>query len=98
MLTWNDFAQAEPRLAQHGQRLLRVDDATPAGGLAYLATVRRDGSPRLHPISPALIDGHLYALILTTSPKQADLRRFIIWNSIPTPHLLLQEVCYGQKS
>jgi len=74
MLSWDAFAQAKPHLAQHGQRLLRVDDWTPAGGLAYLATVRQDGGPRLHPISPALIAGHLYAFILTASPKQADLR------------------------
>jgi hypothetical protein len=77
MVPWQTFAESNPPLAAHGQRLLLL--GTEYGdflaGLAYLATVRADGGPRIHPISPALIDGRLYAFILTTSPKYADLRR-----------------------
>ena len=45
------------------------------GGLAYLATVRKDGGPRIHPISPVLLDGRLYAFVLKRSPKWHDLVR-----------------------
>ena len=44
-------------------------------GLAFLATVRKDGAPRLHPICPTVVDDRLYALILPSSPKCGDLKR-----------------------
>jgi Pyridoxamine 5'-phosphate oxidase len=79
MITWRDFAHASPALATIGERMLRINKDKPAGslagGLAYLATIRKDGGPRIHPISPALIDGRLYAFILNHSPKQHDLLR-----------------------
>jgi hypothetical protein len=43
-------------------------------GLGYLATVRRDGAPRLHPVCPILSGDGLY-LFLGPSPKTHDLRR-----------------------
>jgi len=43
-------------------------------GLGFLATVRPDGSPRLHPMWPLLTEDELLAFIIP-SPKQADLRR-----------------------
>jgi len=43
-------------------------------GLGFLATVRTDGGPRLHPMCPLLTDDALYAFIIP-SPKQADLGR-----------------------
>lgn len=43
-------------------------------GLAFLATVRRDGGPRVHPMCPLIHDGGLYAFIVP-GPKQADLHR-----------------------
>jgi uncharacterized pyridoxamine 5'-phosphate oxidase family protein len=43
--------------------------------LAYLATVRRDGSPRVHPVSPFVIDGRLYVATPRTSPKARDQER-----------------------
>ena len=79
MATWREFMQATPALAALGERMLRVHKDKPAGslagGLAYLATIRKDGGPRLHPISPALIEGRLYAFILNHSPKKHDLLR-----------------------
>jgi hypothetical protein len=44
-------------------------------GLGYLATVRPDGGPRLHPFCPVFHDGGLYGLILPASPKCRDLDR-----------------------
>jgi hypothetical protein len=43
--------------------------------VAYLATVRRDGGPRLHPFCPIIADGRLFAAIPRRSPKGWDLRR-----------------------
>jgi len=77
MVTWQDFAESTPGLAANSQRLLLLgyEYGSFLAGLAYLATIRPDGGPRIHPISPALLDGRLYAFILMTSPKYADLRR-----------------------
>ena len=43
--------------------------------LAYLATVRKDGSPRLHPLSPIFADGRLFVAIEATAPRRFDLAR-----------------------
>jgi hypothetical protein len=43
-------------------------------GMGFLATVRRDGGPRVHPICPILTEDALFALIVP-GPKLADLRR-----------------------
>ena len=71
MTTWGAFADAEPELAADGLRLL-----TQFGpGLGFLATIRPDGGPRLHPICPVVADGELWAFIIEASPKCRDLRR-----------------------
>jgi hypothetical protein len=44
-------------------------------GLGYLATVRRDGGPRLHPVCPHIADGRLWVFIGHGSPKRHDLLR-----------------------
>jgi hypothetical protein len=44
-------------------------------GLAYLATIRKDGAPRLHPVCPVLSRGRLYILVIPQSPKRWDLQR-----------------------
>ena len=71
MVTWKEFAAAEPELADVGRSLLFQFNV----GLAFLATVRRDGAPRLHPVCPVLSDDRLFVLIIPTSPKRHDLRR-----------------------
>ena len=43
-------------------------------GLGYLATIRRDGGPRVHPVSPVIADGGLFCFIVN-SPKRHDLER-----------------------
>lgn len=71
MVSWDTFATEDPELAKFGKDLLfqaRI-------GHAFLATLRKDGSPRLHPISLIISDGHLYVLIPRRSPKCADLLR-----------------------
>jgi hypothetical protein len=69
--TWAAFEAAEPEMAGAGHKL--VYQYGP--GLGYLATVRRDGGPRLHPFCPVIAEGQLWAYILTASPKGRDLRR-----------------------
>ena len=67
-LSWHEFAQAEQELANFGEARFRE-------GVAFLATVRQDGSPRVHPVSPDLIEGHLLVFMEPTSPKGHDLLR-----------------------
>jgi len=47
MVTWKEFAAAEPDLADVGRSLLYQFKV----GLAFLATVRQDGAPVPHPVS-----------------------------------------------
>ena len=44
MATWGEFEAAEPEMAAVAHRLLQ-----PAP-IMMLATVRRDGAPRVHPV------------------------------------------------
>ena len=71
MVTWHEFAEAAPALARTGRELLMQFGV----GLAFLATVRRDGGPRLHPVCPVLSDERLFVLITPASPKREDLLR-----------------------
>jgi len=70
VLTWSSFKSEQPELAAAGKALLYQHGV----GLAFLATVRGDGRPRLHPFCPLFADDRLFAFIVP-SPKQADLRR-----------------------
>jgi hypothetical protein len=69
MATWAEFAEAEPALAEYGWQLLREEH-----GYAFLATVTRDGGPRVHPVAPFVAEGRLLVTIDDTSPKAHDLR------------------------
>src|SRR5437762_9823437 len=71
MVTWHAFAAAEPELAAAGRSLLFQFGV----GLAFLATVRKDGAPRLHPLCPVLSNDRLFVLITALSPKRYDLLR-----------------------
>lgn len=69
MATWAEFEAAAPDLAAFGRKLM------PGIPLAYLATVRPDGGPRLHPFCPIFAAGRLYGAIAGGTPKARDLRR-----------------------
>jgi len=60
-----------PDMVAHGQRLIYVHGV----GLGYLATIRKDGGPRLHPMCPLIVEGGLWTMIGPDGPKCADLRR-----------------------
>jgi hypothetical protein len=73
MKPWDALKHENPELAMIGRRLLF--QSQPHVGFAFLATLRKDGAPRLHPVSIILFNDHLYVMIPTTSPKCADLLR-----------------------
>jgi hypothetical protein len=68
--SWSDFAVASPRLAADVRALLELSGQC----FGYLATVRRDGGPRVHPVSPVIAEGGLFCFV-TLSPKRQDLDR-----------------------
>lgn len=67
-MSWAHLVAANPGLATHGRDRLH-------GRVCYLATVRADGSPRVHPVTPDITDDALYVFMEPTSPKGHDLRR-----------------------
>jgi hypothetical protein len=71
MSGWSLLATGQPEMAEAGRRLLYQYGV----GLAFLATVRLDGGPRLHPVCPTLVDDRLFVAILSASPKCRDLLR-----------------------
>ena len=67
-----EFEQADPDLARFG--LSRLD-----GKVAYLATVREDGLPRAHPVTPVIGEGYCFVFVEPSSPKARDL-----WKKVST--------------
>jgi hypothetical protein len=74
MASWDDIVRADPALATAAHALLTV----PGFGFGYLATVRLDGGPRVHPVMPFLHGGHLEVFVVP-SRKLDDLRRDGRW-------------------
>ncbi|MFN8595844.1 MAG: pyridoxamine 5'-phosphate oxidase family protein [Anaerolineae bacterium] len=66
-MTWKILEEQQPELAAFGAERLN-------GKVAYLATVRQDGSPRVHPVTP-IIGEQLFLFMEPTSPKGKDLQR-----------------------
>ena len=64
MATWSDFEAESPELAAFATRLWPgivalqrgepLPDGAPCFAVSYIASVRRDGGPRLHPFCPIL--------------------------------------------
>jgi hypothetical protein len=71
MVTWKQFMQSNPYLAKQGESQFFQYGV----GLAFLATIRKDGAPRVHPVCPVISNGGLYILITPQSPKKWDLLR-----------------------
>ena len=67
-MSWKFLEDQQPVLAKFGVERLN-------GKVAYLATIRKDGSPRLHPMTPIIGEGHLFVFMEPTSPKGHDLQR-----------------------
>jgi hypothetical protein len=67
-MTWQALDDSAPALATFGAE--RLHDQ-----VAYLATVKPDGAPRLHPVRPIITAGCLFLFMEPTSPKVVDLDR-----------------------
>jgi hypothetical protein len=65
--SWTEFAQQAPELAEFGKTRFQ-------SGVAYLGTLRADGSPRVQPVTP-IIGEQLFLFMEPTSPKGKDLQR-----------------------
>jgi hypothetical protein len=70
MASWSEFVAASPRLAEAIRGLVHQYGQ----GLGYLATVRADGGPRVHPVSPVITDEGLFCFVID-SPKRRDLEQ-----------------------
>ena len=68
-MRWAELEQRQPRLAERARERL-VDP-----GVLLVVTIRRDGTPRLSPVEPLLLDGELWLSMLWGSRKAADLHR-----------------------
>ena len=67
-MSWSDLEREAPDLARFGAERLRAT-------FAYLATTKKSGAPRVHPISPELGEGRMFVFMDPASPKGHDLRR-----------------------
>jgi hypothetical protein len=68
-MRWTEFETAQPKLGRLGRdRLIRP-------GVVLVGTIRRDGTPRVSPVEPLLLDGDLWLTMLWGSRKAADLLR-----------------------
>jgi hypothetical protein len=68
-MDWARIETEQPRLAEVGRRRLL------APGVVLVATIRRDGTPRLSPVEPYVLDGQLWLSMLWQSRKAHDLLR-----------------------
>lgn len=68
MTTWGEFASSAPEIAAYGLKRLN-------GRVAYLGTVRENGRPRVHPVTPIISQQRLFLFMEPTSPKGRDLER-----------------------
>jgi hypothetical protein len=68
-MNWRDLETAAPEIADLGKQ--RLDQAR----VALLATLRKDGSPRISPVEPYLTQGQLLFGAMPWSLKTHDLLR-----------------------
>ncbi len=66
MATWAEVQAAYPHAERAATELKRMP-------VAHLATVRRDGSPRIHPVCPHIALGRMFVIVTSRSPKRFDL-------------------------
>jgi hypothetical protein len=67
-MSWKALKDNAPDLAEFGKKRF-------ASEVTYLATIKKDGSPRVHPVTPIIGGDYLFVFMEPTSPKGHDLRR-----------------------
>jgi hypothetical protein len=80
-MRWQDLLDRQPRLGAIAH------DRLVGPGVLLVVTIRRDGTPRLSPVEPFVLDGELWLSMLLGSRKAADLLR--------DPRVLLHSVVSG---
>lgn len=79
---WRDLELGAPEIARLG--LARLHSTH----VAFLGTLRRDGSPRISPIETYLVGGHLLVGAMSWSGKSEDLQRdprYVLHSAITAP-------------
>ena len=82
MSDWRDMELGAPVIARLGTARLH------AARVAMLGTLRPDGSPRISPIEPYIVDGRLLVGAMSWSAKAADLRRdprYVLHSIVTSP-------------
>ncbi len=82
-MRWSDLQNGQQRLASLGHRLLLEP------GVVLVATIRADGTPRVSPVEPWVMDGILWLSMLWQSRKAADLLRdprILVHSVVTGPH------------
>lgn len=103
MSDWLEVELGAPEIARLGTARLS------AARVAMLGTLRRDGSPRISPIEPCIVNGRLLAGAMRWSAKAADLRRdprYVLHSIVTGPdsgegelklHGIAAEACSGLR-
>jgi pyridoxamine 5'-phosphate oxidase-like protein len=68
-MTWHDLEVGAPEIARLGRQ--RLEQA----GIALLGTLSEDGSPRINPVEPHVVDGRLLFAAMARTTKARDLLR-----------------------
>lgn len=63
-MRWHDLGESDPRLADLARERL-VDP-----GVLLVVTIRRDGSPRLSPVEPLVLDGDLWLSMMCSHARR----------------------------
>ena len=67
-MSWQELVDDNLELAKFGAKRF-------GSRVAYLATVRKNGAPRVHTVTPIIAEGNLFVFMYKTSPKGFDLKR-----------------------
>ena len=68
-MRWSEIERSQPRLAELGRHRLL------GPGVVLVGTIRRDGTPRISPVEPFVMDGDLWLTMMWHSTKAVDLAR-----------------------
>lgn len=82
-MNWTEFAKASPELAKEGE------DRLEKWGLSLVGTIRKDGTARISPVEPLIVDGELMLGMMWQSTKAKDLIR--------DPRILVHSIITDRK-
>jgi hypothetical protein len=91
-MSWKAFEGDSPELASLGFEKMNRK-------ITYLATIKKDGSPRLHPVTPFIGNGRLFIFTEPSSPKIRDLQldgRYALHCSVGSEGPLIEFLVSGK--